>query len=152
MIIERVNNKENAIKCDELLTKLINSESKYDTNLKSNYQVKNYFENKYEDKDNCLFVAKDDKNLIIGYSYCKITTDDNGPYIHHIALLDGLYVDEKYRKQGIATQLIKACKDWALQIGAKIFELNVNSENINAIELYKKIGFNEFEKKMRLEL
>lgn len=152
MVIEKVKSKEDAIKCDELLTKLVYNESKYDTNLRSDYKVKQYFENEYKKKNNVLFIAKDDNNIIIGYAYCKIITNDNGPCIHHIALLDGLYVNEEYRKQGIATRLIEECKKWAIGVGAQIFELNVISENKNAINLYKKIGFNEFEKKMRLEI
>ena len=93
MVIEIVKNKEDAIKCDELLTKLIYSESRYDSNLKDDYVVNGYFENKYRNKNNILIVAKNDKNVIVGYAYCKIITDDNGPTINHIALLDGLYVD-----------------------------------------------------------
>lgn len=152
MYIEVVKNIEDAIKCDELLTELIFSESKYDKNLKKNYIVKNYFENKYKNKDNVLYVAKNDENIIIGYAYCKIITENNGPTISHIALLDGLYVEHKYRNQGIATKLINKCKEWSNEIGAKVFELNVISKNKNAFELYKKMGFIEVEKKMRLEL
>lgn len=152
MIIQKVDNKEDAIKCNELLTKLIINEGIYDKNLKKDYKVKEYFENIYENKNNVLFIAKDDNNMAIGYAYCKIITNDNGPQIYHIALLDGLYIDEKYRNQGIATELIEECKKWAIEIGAKIFELNVLSENEKAINLYRKIGFGEVERKMRLEL
>lgn len=152
MYIEVVKSIEDAIKCDELLTELIFSESKYDKNLKRNYIVKNYFENKYKNKDNVLYVAKNEENIIIGYAYCKIITEDKDPTISHIALLDGLYIKSKYRNQGIATKLIDKCKNWSNEIGAKIFELNVISKNKNAFELYKKMGFIEVEKKMRLEL
>ena len=151
MIIEKVDNKEDAIKCNELLTKLIINEGRYDKNLRKDYKVKEYFENIYENKNNVLFIAKDN-NMAIGYAYCKIITNDNGPHIYHIALLDGLYIDEKYRNQGIATKLIEECKKWAIEVGAKVFELNVLSENEKAINLYRKIGFGEVEKKMRLEL
>lgn len=152
MIIETVKTKAEAIECDKLLTKLIISESKYDSNLKKDYIVKNYFENKYSNKDNILIVAKTDEKTIIGYAYCKITTSEDGPTINHIALLDGLYVDEKYRNQGVATQLIQKAKEWSKDIGAKIFEINVATSNTNAFELYSKLGFGEVEKKMRVEL
>ena len=122
MTIQKVNNIEDAIKCDNLLTKLIKSEANYD------------------------------KNNGIGYAYCKIITDDNGPQISQVALLDGLYVNEEYRKHGIATSLVQECKNWATIAGAKIFELNVISENQEALKLYENFNFIEFEKKMRLEL
>lgn len=152
IIIEPVKTKSEAIECDKLLTKLVNSESQYDNNLKKDYIVKDYFKNKYNNKDNILIVAKTNENTIIGYAYCKITTSENGPTINHIALLDGLYVDEEYRNQGVATQLITKAQEWSRSIGAKIFEINVATANTNAFELYQKLGFNEVEKKMRLEL
>jgi ribosomal protein S18 acetylase RimI-like enzyme len=150
MIIKKVDNIKDAIECNKLLTNLINNERKYDTNIKSDYIVNKYFENIYANKNNCLFIAKDNNNLVIGYAFCKMITSDDGPYINHIALIDGLYVNQEYRQQGVATKLIEECKTWAIEAGATIIELNVMSENINAINLYENIGFKELEKKMRL--
>ena len=152
MIIKRVDNKEDAIECDKLLTKLVNNERNYDRNISKDYVVNGYFENIYANENNCLFIVKDENNTTIGYAFCKIITSDNGPYINHIALVDGLYVNEEYRNQGIATKLIEECKTWAINTGARILEINVMTGNINAINLYEKIGFKELEKKMRLEL
>ena len=69
--------------------------------------------------------------------------------MHHVALIDGLYVNEEHRHKGIATKLIEECKIWAKQAGAGIIELNVSSGNINAINLYEKIGFKEAEHRYR---
>jgi len=152
MIIKKVDNIIDAIECNKLLNKLIENESKYDKNIKSNYIINEYFEKIHNNKNNCLFMAKDNDNLAIGYIFWKIITNDNGPYKNHIALIDGLYVNEEYRHKGIATNLINECKKWAKETGATIIELNVMSENINAINLYQNIGFKELEKKMRLNL
>ena len=152
MIIKKVDNINDTIECNKLLTKLVNSEKMYDINVKSDYTVNEYFENLYANKNNCLLIAKDNNNLAIGYAFCKITTSDDGPYINYIALIDGLYVNEEYRHQRIATRLIEQCKIWAIEAGASIIEINVMTENINAINLYENIGFKELEKKMRLVL
>ena len=152
MIIKKVDNINDAIECNKLLTKLVNSERKYDTNIKSDYIVNRYFENIYNNKNNCLFITKEDNNIATGYAFCKIITSNEGPHINHIALIDGLYVNEEYRHQGIATKLIEQCKIWAIEAGASIIELNVMTKNINAINLYENIGFKELEKKMRLVL
>ena len=152
MVIEKVTNIEEAIKCNKLLTKLINTESLFDENIDGNYIINNYFENIYEQENSSLFIAKKDNDDVIGYAYCKITTTENEPYINHVALLDGLYVEEEHRKQGIATKLIEECKLWASKKGAKFFELNVISKNANALNLYKRMGFNEVQKKMRLKI
>ena len=151
MIIEKVNNINDAKKCNELLTKLLISESKYDKNLRNDYIITNYFENKYQNEDNILLIAKQEEN-VIGYAYCKINELPGGPVISKVTLLDGIFVEEKYRKQKIATKLINECKNWSTKIGATYFEIKVTKENINALKLYEQIGFKDFEHKMRIEL
>lgn len=151
MIIEKVNNINDAKKCNELLTKLLISESKYDKNLRNDYIITNYFENKYQNEDNILLIAKQEEN-IIGYAYCKINELPGGPIISKVTLLDGIYIEEKYRKQKIATKLINECKNWSTKIGATYFEIKVIKENINALKLYEQIGFKDFEHKMRIQL
>lgn len=151
MIIEKVNNINDAKKCNELLTKLLISESKYDKNLRNDYIITNYFENKYQNEDNILLIAKQDED-IIGYAYCKINELPGGPIISKVTLLDGIFVEEKYRKQKIATKLINECKNWSTKIGATYFEIKVTKENINALKLYEQIGFKDFEHKMRIQL
>ena len=65
MIIEKVNNINDAKKCNELLTKLLISESKYDKNLRNDYIITNYFENKYQNEDNTLLIAKQEENIYL---------------------------------------------------------------------------------------
>ena len=151
MIIEKVNNINDAKKCNELLTKLLISESKYDKNLRNDYIITNYFENKYQNEDNILLIAKQEED-VIGYAYCKINELPGGPIISKVTLLDGIYIEEKYRKQKIATKLINECKNWSTKIGATYFEIKVTKENINALKLYEQIGFKDFEHKMRIQL
>lgn len=151
MIIEKVNNINDAKKCNELLTKLLISESKYDKNLRNDYIITNYFENKYQNEDNILLIAKQEEN-VIGYAYCKINELPGGPIISKVTLLDGIFVEEKYRKQTIATKLINECKNWSKEIGATYFEIKVAKENINALKIYEQIGFKDFEHKMRIQL
>ncbi len=151
MIIEKVNNINDAKKCNELLTKLLISESKYDKNLRNDYIITNYFENKYQNEDNILLIAKKEED-VIGYAYCKINELPGGQIISKVTLLDGIFVEEKYRKQKVATKLINECKNWSAEIGATYFEIKVTSENINALKLYEQIGFKDFEHKMRIEL
>ena len=62
-------------------------------------------------------------------------------------LIDGLYVEEEYRKNGIATKLIEN----ALTIVKDVdfIDINVMAHNKDAINLYKKFGFNEFKISLR---
>lgn len=151
MIIKEVDKVEEAIECDKLLTKLINNEKKYNKNIKDNYIVNNYFENLYTKNNNILYIALEE-NKIIGYIYVRIITSDNGPEIEHESLIDGLYVLEEYRNNGVATSLIEKAKKWSISKGVKYISLNALCKNDNALSLYKKEGFNDFSLNLKCNL
>ena len=141
-MIIRVLDEERASTCDILLTKLIQDERQYDNSIDKDFVVNNYFKNIIKNKDNILLCYEED-NIIKGYIYLKPVINDNTKGY----LIDGLYVDAKYRNNGIATKLI----DNALTIikNVDFIDINVMSQNINAINLYKKFGFNEFKISLR---
>ena len=141
-MIIRVLDEERASTCDILLTKLIQDERQYDNSIDKDFVVNNYFKNTIKNKDNILLCYEED-NIIKGYIYLKPVINDNTKGY----LIDGLYVDAKYRNNGIATKLI----DNALTIikNVDFIDINVMSQNINAINLYKKFGFNEFKISLR---
>jgi ribosomal protein S18 acetylase RimI-like enzyme len=56
-------------------------------------------------------------------------------------LLNDLYVDAAYRKQGIGEALIKAAADFAKADGARVLTLETAVDNFTAQKLYETIGF-----------
>lgn len=141
-MIIRVLDEERASKCDTLLTKLIQDERQYDNSIDKDFVVNNYFKNTIKNENNILLCYEED-NIIKGYIYLKPVNNDN----QNGYLIDGLYVDIAYRNNGIATKLI----DNALAIikDVDFIDINVMSQNIDAINLYKKFGFNEFKISLR---
>ena len=57
------------------------------------------------------------------------------------AEVEGLVVDEKYRRQGIGSALIGACMVWAAKSGASSMRLEVRASNAAALALYQRHGF-----------
>lgn len=141
-MIIRVLDEERASTCDMLLTKLIQDERQYDNSIDKDFVVNNYFKNTIKNENNILLCYEED-NIIKGYIYLKPVNNDN----QNGYLIDGLYVDIAYRNNGIATKLI----DNALTIikDVDFIDINVMSQNIDAINLYKKFGFNEFKISLR---
>lgn len=136
-MIERVYDEKLADNCDQLLTLLIKDEKQYDNNIDDNYEVKDYFKNVIKNKENILLCYKDN-DVIKGYIYLKrVIENDKKGY-----LVDGLYVLEDYRRQGIAKKLV----DYALKLikDSEFININVMADNKNAINLYKSFGFREF--------
>jgi len=148
MNIEQVNNKDDALECNEFLEKLIQSEKSYNENIKPEYRVKNWFEKIFNEENNAIFVAKENEK-IIGYIYIQIISTDDGPMINKEALLDGLYVEPEYRGKGVAKDLISKAEIWAKNNNVKYLYINVLEENAAALNLYKKLNYNNFELKLK---
>lgn len=136
-----------ADKCDELLTKLIQDERQYDSYINENFIVKDYFKNIIKDKNNILLCYEENEN-IVGYIYFKYqNNEDSIGY-----LIDGLYVEEEYRKRGIAKTLIKEGLKIISDYKIDFVDINVMYNNKIAIKLYESLGFNALSLKMRMKM
>ena len=146
-MIIRVFDEERANICDNLLTKLIQDERQYDNSIDDSFVVKDYFKNVIKNKNNILLCYEED-TIIKGYIFFKIiNTNNNNGY-----LIDGLYVIEEYRNNGIATKLLESGLNILNDTNVKFIDINVLSNNKSAINLYKKFGFNEFKISFRKDL
>ncbi len=83
------------------------------------------------------FVALD-AGTVIGW--CDISSSDHRPVLKHSGTL-GMGILKPYRGQGIGKQLITTTIAAAKASGLTRVELTVRETNTNAIELYKKVGF-----------
>lgn len=143
-MIIRVLDEDRANICDNLLTKLIQDERKYDSSIEKNFVVKNYFINIIKKKSNIL-LCYEENNIIKGYIYLKsIKNNDLNGY-----LIDGLYVDIVYRNKGIATKLITEAIKIIKKTKTDFIDITVLANNKIAWNLYKSFGFNEFKINLR---
>ncbi len=81
----------------------------------------------------CSVVALSDNNLA-GFAVASCLRLEP-------AEIEGLVVDERYRRQGIGSALIRACKEWAANAGALNIRLEVRASNAAALALYQRHGF-----------
>ena len=143
-MIKEVKSELDANKCDALLTKLILDERKYNELIKEDIIIKDHF-NKMLDDENIVLLAYYLEEEIAGYILIR-KTDEN------ICLLDGLYVLEEYRNQGIANSLLNAAIDRCKKMNAKYIDINVMEKNEVAKNIYKKLDFKEYEIKLRKKI
>ncbi len=140
-MIKEVKNVEDANKCDELLTKLILDEKKYNDLIDDNIVIKNHFSKMLDDEDAILLAYYLDK-LIVGYILIRKINEN-------LCLLDGLYVLEEYRNQKIASSLLNEAIDRCKKLNVKYIDINVMEKNELAKRIYKKLDFTEYEVKLR---
>lgn len=142
--------KKDAKQLDMLLTRLIRYESQYDNNLNSDCEMKeNYCNLIGLDGHKCILIEEEGE--IIGYLYGFIY---HIPAIHKFptAIIDALFIDEKYRRKGYASMLITEFRKFAVENGASQIELKVVSDNLGAVGLYEKLTFAETKKYMQMKL
>ncbi len=65
--------------------------------------------------------------------------------------IETMYIDEDLRGKGMATKLFLEAKKWLKVKGVKQIKLKVFSNNMYAIKLYKKWGFENIVSEMRLD-
>jgi len=65
-------------------------------------------------------------------------------YKEKVSYLDHLYVIDKYRRKKVGQSLIEEFTKIAQQKNAKYLKLNAFENNIPAVNLYKKLGFEEY--------
>ncbi len=143
-MIIRVKDDKLAEKCDELLTKLIEDERKYNDNINSFFIVVDYFKNVIKDDNNILLCYKED-NMIVGYVFFKYINGVDG--IGY--LIDGLYVEEAYRNRGIAKSLISEGLKIVDNTPKDFIDIKVMNNNVVAKKLYESLGFEVFSIKLR---
>lgn len=146
-MIIRVDDEVDASICDNLLTKLIQDEKKYNDYIDDNFVVKDYFKNVIKDEKNILLCYKEDE-IIKGYIYLKNINEDN----KNGYLIDGLYVLEEYRNNGIAKELINSSLSILKSKNINFIDVNTMYKNKEANNLYKSLGFNEFKISYRMNL
>lgn len=133
-----------AEKCDELLTKLIEDERKYNNKIDEFFIVVDYFKNVINDDNNILLCYKMDEN-VVGYIFFKYINNIDGVGY----LIDGLFVEEAYRNKGIAKSLISEGLKRIDSIKKDFIDIKVMANNKIAMKLYESFGFEIFSIKLR---
>ncbi|MCT4565742.1 MAG: GNAT family N-acetyltransferase [Maledivibacter sp.] len=83
-------------------------------------------------------------NKYIGFVNVSIRSDYvEGSNSTPVGYIEGIYVEENYRKKGIANHLIKAAEKWAKEKGCKQMGSDIEYDNTVSYDFHKKVGFNE---------
>lgn len=106
-------------------------------------ELKNEFEAIVNTQNNIVFTACFQKDMI-AFAHCSIRKEYiEGTKSSPVAYLEAIYVEEEYRKSGVATNLIICCENWAKDKGLTEFASDCNINNANSRSLHKHCGFNE---------
>ena len=103
-----------------------------------------FIQARLDNNESIIFVALDtDKSTPVGFTqlyptYSSVRVVKNW-------ILNDLYVDKEYRKQGIGEKLIQNAMNFAKENNAKFVQLSTAVDNYTAQSLYEQIGFKKQE-------
>ena len=60
-----------------------------------------------------------------------------------VGYLEGIYVVDGFRKNGIARGLLTACENWAKSKGCTEFASDCESDNLQSLQFHLNVGFRE---------
>ena len=104
------------------------------------------FEGFIQDVDRAVFVCVE-SSTIVGFAYASLRHDYvEGTDTSPVGYLEGVFVEEANRKQGIARSLVEACENWAKEMDAKEFASDCELGNAASEVFHKSIGFEEANK------
>ena len=80
----------------------------------------------------------------IGFAQCQLRHDYvEGTSTSPVGFLEGLWVEEAHQRQGVATQLVHACEDWARSVGCTEFGSDCELDNEASLAFHLASGFEE---------
>lgn len=94
-------------------------------------------------KNNAIFLYIID-NKPIGFAQCSLRYDYvEGTSSSPVGYLEGIYIEEEYRKNGYARKLVDSCIQFSKEQNAKEFASDCELNNIESLNFHLKLGFIE---------
>ena len=96
-----------------------------------------------ERPDAAFFLAYAEE-AAIGFAQCQLRHDYvEGTDASPVGYLEGIYVAEGHRKQGVARELLAACEGWAREKGCSEFASDCELSNAQSLQFHLNVGFEE---------
>ena len=114
-------------------------------------ELRNYIHAIYNDPEQWIAVAAE-KGTICGFAVLHHIHKPENPFMYERDFLDidEFCVDEAYRRQGVASAMIRFIRDFAKEQGYHRIELNMWEFNEGALAFYEAAGFTTFRRYMEM--
>jgi aminoglycoside 6'-N-acetyltransferase I len=93
-----------------------------------------------------VLLAVDDSGKPIGFAEMSIRPYAEGCYSGRVAYLEGWYVDEAARRQGVGAALVKAVEEWGRAQGCTELGSDAEIHNQDSVAAHGALAFTEVER------
>ena len=103
--------------------------------------------------ENKEIIVAEREGVVCGFACIQIVDKPENPFMHGRRYLDvdEFGVDERFRRQGVATEMIGFIRAEAKKRGIGKVELNMWEFNRGALSFYEAMGFRTYRRYMELE-
>ncbi len=141
MEIKRVTTIDDADTCDRFLTELIKYESNLDKVINDKFFVQDFYRRALDNENKYLALAFEN-NQPLGFIYAYRKIEKGTSFLDNIIEIDGLFIKEDSRSNGIGSALINAVENWAKKnYSTAHIEITYINANTPAERCYKKLGY-----------
>ena len=102
-------------------------------------ESRKFIEQRLIAQDSIIFLAKNENQNALGFT--QLYPLFNSITCKRSLILYDLFVSPDHCRQGVAQQLMKIAKDYALKTGVDRMELSTSKTNLNAQKLYESLGW-----------
>ena len=90
------------------------------------------------------FFIKYADNIPVGFAQCGLRSDYvEGTSSSPVGYLEGIFIEEEYRKNSFAKELLAACEGWAKDMGCTEFASDCELDNTASLKFHLAMGFEE---------
>ena len=105
--------------------------------------LKHEFEELLESEKDIVYLAVIE-GAYIGFIHVSLRYDYvEGSNSSPVGYIEGIYVDENYRRRGISKKLVEAGEVWAKSFGCTEMASDTELENVDSQQFHHQIGFEE---------
>ena len=100
--------------------------------------AKKFIQERFQKDDSMIFVASNEGHLV---GFTQLYPSFSSVSMKRVWILNDLFVEDSYRKKGIAKSLISAAENFARETGAVRIILSTQVSNTTAQSLYESLGY-----------
>ena len=83
-------------------------------------------------------------DMPVGFAQCGLRTDYvEGTESSPVGYLEGVFVEESWRRHGYARELLAVCEQWAKDMGCSEFASDCELDNADSLLFHMAMGFEE---------
>lgn len=129
--------------------KLVHHERPFDSGIPQEGIVEYYDVKTLILADDVLFLVAEVDGRIVGCGNGQIRKNLKWAVNEYIGYVGLMYVEERYRRQGIARRIVESIVDWFHERDIQHITLQVYKDNTSAVDAYRCFGFRDFVLQMR---